>query len=160
VASAALDLSLERRVALEPRVISIVVPGVPVGKGRPRFTTAGGFARAYTPAKTQRYEDLIRCQAYDAMGGEAPLDVPVALCVTAYVAPPKSMPKKKLAAALEGTLKPGTRPDVDNYAKAALDGCNAIIFRDDSLVTDLIVRKRYSSSPRLVITVEVEGDYG
>ena len=50
-------------------------------------------------------------------------------------------------------------PDADNFSKAALDGCNAIIFRDDRLVTDLIVRKRYSERPRLVITVETETEY-
>jgi hypothetical protein len=27
--------------------ISFTVPGVPVGKGRPRFSTAGKFPRAY-----------------------------------------------------------------------------------------------------------------
>jgi Holliday junction resolvase RusA-like endonuclease len=29
-----------------------------------------------------------------------------------------------------------------------------------SLVTDLIVRKRYSERPRLVITIETEAEYG
>jgi Holliday junction resolvase RusA-like endonuclease len=141
-------------------ILSITIPGVPVAKGRPRFTTQGGFARSYTPAKTQRYEDLIRTEAANAMNGNAPLSEPVCMSITAYVQPPKSMSKKKRLDAIEGTLKPTTRPDADNYAKAALDGCNAIIFRDDSLVTDLIVRKRYSERPRLVITVETEAEYG
>lgn len=141
-------------------IISISIPGAPVAKGRPRFTTVGGFARSYTPAKTQRYEDLIRCEATKAMNGDDPLAEPVCMTVTAYVQPPKSMSKKRRLEALDGALKPSTRPDVDNYAKAALDGCNAIIFRDDSLVTDLIVRKRYSERPRLVITVETEAEYG
>lgn len=141
-------------------ILSITIPGVPIAKGRPRFTTVSGFARSYTPAKTQRYEDLIRCEAANAMNGNAPLDEPLCMSITAYVQPPKSMSKKKRAAALNDELKPTTRPDADNYAKAALDGCNAIIFRDDSLVTDLIVRKRYSERPRLVITVETEESYG
>lgn len=144
----------------EPSLLTLTIPGVPVAKGRPRFTTAGGFARSYTPAKTQRYEDLIRCEAVAAMNGDKPLEEAVCMTVTAYVQPPKSLSRKKRAAAIDGTLKPSTRPDVDNYAKAALDGCNAIIFRDDSLVTDLIVRKRYSERPRLVITVETEAEYG
>lgn len=33
-----------------------------------------------------------------------------------------------------------------------------ILFKDDSQVTDLIVRKRYSANPRLVIVMEIEGD--
>lgn len=141
-------------------ILSITIPGVPVAKGRPRITTRNGFARAYTPAKTQRYEDLIRCEAANAMGQLVPLDEPVSVVVTAYVAPPKSWSKKKRQDALDGLVKPVTRPDADNYCKAAMDGCNAIVFRDDSLVTDLIVRKRYSERPRLTITVETEAEYG
>jgi Holliday junction resolvase RusA-like endonuclease len=141
-------------------LLSITIPGAPVAKGRPKLSTRGGFARAYTPAKTRHYEDLIRCEAANAMGERTPIDEPVSMIVTAYVAPPKSLSKVNRAAALDGTIKPVTRPDADNYAKAALDGCNAIIFRDDSLVTDLIVRKRYSERPRLTITVETGEDYG
>lgn len=141
-------------------LLTLTIPGIPVAKGRPRVTSAGRFPRVFTPAKTRRYEDLIRCEAVNAMNGNSPLEEPVCMSVTAYVQPPKSLSKKKRELAAEGTLKPATRPDVDNYAKAALDGCNAIIFRDDSLVTDLIVRKRYSERPRLVITVETGEDYG
>lgn len=140
-------------------ILSLTIPGVPVAKGRPRFTTAGGFARSYTPGKTQRYEDLIRCEAANLMGDRPPLDEACSMVVTAYVAAPKSMSKKRRLDAMDGILKPVTRPDADNYAKAALDGCNAIIFRDDSLVTDLIVRKRFSERPRLTITVETGANY-
>lgn len=144
----------------EPFIVSIIIPGVPVAKGRPRFTAAGKFVRTFTPAKTQRYEDRIRCEAVAAMGDRLPLDEAVSMVVTAYVAMPKSLSKKRRQDAIDGILKPCTRPDADNYAKAALDGCNAIIFRDDSCVTDLIVRKRYSERPRLVVTIEAGEDYG
>ena len=140
-------------------ILSITIPGVPVAKSRPRLSTRGGFARAYTPAKTRHYEDMIRCEAANAMGNRAPLDEPVSVMITAYVAPPKSLSKKRRQEALDGILKPVTRPDLDNYAKTGMDGCNAIVFRDDSLVTDLIVRKRYSERPRLTITIESGGDF-
>ena len=92
-------------------------------------------------------------QALERGGELVELDEPVLVSVTAYVPIPKSFSKQKREAAEEGTLKPGVRPDVDNFSKAALDGCNAIVFRDDSLVTDLIARKRYSHRPRLVVAV-------
>lgn len=139
---------------VDPELIVVTVPGVPVAKGRPRITTRGGFARAYTPAKTVRYEDMVRIAAADQMLGKTPIQGQVTLCVTAYVPIPKSMPKRDQRAAVEGLKHPITRPDADNYAKAALDGCNGILFKDDSQVTDLIVRKRYSDRPRLVITME------
>ena len=43
-------------------------------------------------------------------------------------------------------------------AKAAIDGCNKIVFKDDSQITDLIITKRYGHSPSLIIIVdEIEG---
>ena len=140
-------------------ILSFTVHGVPVAKGRPRLSTRGGFARAYTPAKTKHYEDMIRCEAVDAMGDRPPIEEAVSVVITAFVAPPKSMAKKRRVDALDGLVKPLTRPDLDNYAKAALDACNAIVFRDDSYVTDLIVRKRFSERPRMTITVESGADY-
>lgn len=142
--------------SVEPDLVVVTVPGAPIAKGRPRITTRGRFARAYTPAKTRAYEDLIRCQAVEVMKDRPPLDGAITLAVTAFVAMPKGFSKKKRADALDGILKPVTRPDADNYAKAALDGCNGILFRDDSQVADLIVRKRYSVEPRLVIIMEIE----
>jgi len=140
--------------SVDPELIVVTVPGAPVAKGRARMTTHGGFARSYTPAKTARYEDLVRIAAYDRMNGRTPIQGQVTLCVTAYVPIPKSMTKRDQRAAVDGLKHPTTRPDADNYAKAALDGCNGIMFKDDSQVTDLIVRKRYSDRPRLVITME------
>jgi Holliday junction resolvase RusA-like endonuclease len=139
---------------VDPELIVVTVPGVPVAKGRPRISTAGKFPRAYTPAKTVRYEDLIKIAAYGRMEGRAPIQGQVTLSITAYVPIPKSMPKRDQRDAVEGIKHPVTRPDADNYAKAALDGCNGILFKDDSQVTDLVVRKRYSDRPRLVITME------
>ncbi len=146
-------------IAAAPSILTLTIPGIPVGKGRPKFTTAGKFARAYTPAKTRHYEDLIRCEAANIMGDRPPLDEAVSMVVTAYVAIPKAIKGKRRQDALDGILKPTTRPDLDNYIKAAMDGLNAIIFRDDSCVTDLITRKRYSDRPRLVITIETGTDF-
>ena len=135
-------------------LIVITVFGAPVAKGRPKLTTRGKFARAYTPAKTRHYEDRIRCEAAEIMADRPLLTGAITLTVTAYVAIPKSFSKRARAAANEGLCHPITRPDADNYAKAALDALNSVVFRDDAQVTDLIVRKRYSERPRLVVTIE------
>lgn len=139
--------------------ITLTIPGAPVAKGRPKVTTKGKFARAYTPPKTRQYENQIRCIAADRMGDNPPFDEAVAVCVTAYVKCPKAVKGQKRLDAMDGLTKPLTRPDLDNYTKAALDGCNAVIFRDDSLVTTLVARKRFSERPRLVITIEREADF-
>lgn len=135
-------------------LITFRVDGAPVAKGRPRATTIRGMARLYTPAKTRAYEDEIRIAAAMAMGTRKPFQDEVTLTITAGVPIPASFSKKKRHNAAAGIIKPTTRPDADNYAKAALDGCNGILFRDDSQVTDLIVRKRYAAEPHLIVTME------
>ena len=37
-----------------------VIPGEPVAKGRPKFSTRGGFVKAITPEKTANYETLVK----------------------------------------------------------------------------------------------------
>lgn len=133
--------------------LRLVIPGIPAAKGRPRITTVGGHARAFTPAKTRAYETRIADAGAAAMDGTAPFDQPLQVTITAFVAMPKSLSQVKRAAAIDGALKPVTRPDVDNYAKV-LDGLNGVVWRDDAVVCDLAVRKRYAISPRLEIVVE------
>lgn len=41
------------------QVIEFTVPGVPVAKGRPKFSTRGGYAQAYTPSKTTKAEQHV-----------------------------------------------------------------------------------------------------
>lgn len=135
--------------------LKLVIDGVPVPKGRPRFTKAGV---AYTPAKTRAYEKQAAIIADIGMraNGLKRFECPVTVMATAYLPIPKSMTKKDRAAALSGTLLPAKKPDVDNIAKAALDGLNGIVWRDDSLIVGLSIKKRYGERPRLEIDVFTE----
>ena len=136
------------------RRILIEIPGEPVAKGRPRFgRLANGAPTTYTPAKTEKYENLIKIAAQNAMKGAIPLDQPLRVVVTAYMAMPQGFSRKKRYQGEYGDLKPTKRPDADNFLKAALDGMNGIIYRDDALVTDATIGKRYSEHPRMVIEV-------
>ena len=128
--------------------LSLTIPGVPVAKGRGRATSFGGHARIYTPSKTRRYEDLIRLEAGRAMEGRDQLAGPLSVQVRAFLPIPKSMTKAKRAAALEGQLRPTTKPDCDNFAKVA-DALNGIAWRDDAQIVTLLVTKHYSEHPRL-----------
>ena len=60
---------------------------------------------------------------------------------------------KRREAALRGDIRPTSRPDADNYVKAALDAINAIVIGDDSLVVELVATKRYAAVPALTIVV-------
>jgi Holliday junction resolvase RusA-like endonuclease len=142
------------RVAAEGRAmtdaVTITIGGEPVAKGRPRATRRGII---YTPAKTRRFEAHGRLAAQLAMNGRPPINVPVRAEVTIDLPVPASWSGKRCDAALRGDVRPTTRPDADNYVKAALDAVNAIVITDDSLVVDLIVSKRYATVPQLTIVV-------
>jgi len=134
--------------------ITITIPGAPVAKGRPRIgTDMGGHACAFTPAKTRSYENLIKLAAGEAMNGGAPIDGPLNVAITVYLPIPKSWSKKKTMAAELGHEHPTSRPDVDNFIKAALDGLNKIVFGDDSQVVQLSAEKKFSPRPRLVVSI-------
>lgn len=134
------------------------VNGIPQGKARPRFTKGG---RAYTPAKTRRYEEAVREAALLAaqVQGFVKYDegTPLEACITAWFPVPASWPKKKRAAALSGALYPTGKPDADNIAKAVLDAVNGIAFHDDRQIVSLTVRKRYTfrddDTPRVVVHI-------
>lgn len=61
--------------------MKFTIYGEPVAQGRPRFSTAGGYPRAYDPAKSRDYKDYIRLAAAGEMKGQAPMSA-VALCAS------------------------------------------------------------------------------
>lgn len=141
-----------------------VVPGEPRGKGRARSRIAKGksgkqFVAHYTPKETVEYENLVRMAAHEAMAGEAPTSFPCMVSIRVFCSVPKSWSQKKRRRALDGEILPTGKPDLDNIEKAILDGMNAIVFRDDSVVCDVSKKKRYAETPRVeVIVIELDGE--
>jgi Holliday junction resolvase RusA-like endonuclease len=145
-------------------IVLITVPGEPCAKGRPRIgiNRGTGRAMAFTPSKTVKAESTIALFASHAMAGIAMLEGPLVLEVTAYRS--KGMPGRADAkagtkalqqwlAANAGKITPVSKPDADNYLKAVCDALNGVVFRDDAQIVSMTVHKRFSSSPRLEITV-------
>ena len=130
--------------------IYFVVPGQPVGKGRPRASSRGGFVRMYTDAKTLSYEAAIAHQASFAMSVWSVFDTAISLRVVAFYAIPSSWSKRKQLQALNGEVIPG-KPDLDNVAKAVLDALNGVVYQDDKQVIKLVAEKRYSYDPRIEV---------
>ena len=126
-------------------------------QGRARSVVRNGRVAHYTPDNTVRYENLVKLAAQQAMGGSAPIEVACALVVREYFAIPASWSLKKQRAAALGEIWKTTKPDIDNVIKAVKDGCNKVVWRDDSQVTDLVSCKRYGT-PR--VEVEVRALYG
>ena len=59
---------------------------------------------------------------------------------------PKSLPKR--------VVHHVKKPDADNLAKAIKDAMRGVVYKDDSQIVELIVRKQYGDPPRVVIAVE------
>jgi Holliday junction resolvase RusA-like endonuclease len=135
-------------------IVMYTVYGEPVGKGRPRFAKRGAFVSTYTPQKTKTYEDEIRMMAKAAMGSSEPLETPVTVAIYIRVGLPASYSKQKRKDALEGTLKPTKKPDIDNIAKCFLDAMNDIVYFDDKQVVNLHITKVYAETPAVEVMVK------
>ena len=122
------------------------------GKGRPRFGTVRGQARAFTDSKTRSAEAWVRSRAADAWTG-APLDGAVSLRLEIGVPVPASWSKRKRADALAGAIWPTCKPDLDNVLKLVGDALNGIIWADDKQIVRAEVSRRYVEAPRTLITV-------
>ena len=131
--------------------VQFTVPGKPRGKGRPRFSTAGGFVRSYTDAQTASYENLVALE-YERAGGKL-MDGPVRVMVRAYYPIPKSTSKLLRAEMIDGDVLPRCKPDIDNVCKAVLDGLNGVAYKDDTQVSMLVAERLYGEEPRLDVEI-------
>lgn len=130
-------------------MISLIIPGEPVAKGRPRMTRSG---IAYTPGKTQGYENLVK-MCYMEQGNKVKLEGRVQLSMLAYFQIPKSKSKKMQKAMEEQEIRPTKRPDIDNILKGVLDALNKLAYDDDSQIVSVRVEKFYSHEPRVEVAI-------
>lgn len=130
--------------------------GEPQGKGRHR--TAGGHE--YTPENTVLYENLVKTEYRSQSGKRFPDDAMLDVRIFAYYSIPKSVSKKKRKAMLEKKVRPTKKPDFDNIGKVICDSLNGIAYRDDAQIVDSMVRKFYSDTPRVVVSISnIETEY-
>ena len=136
-----------------PTLVHFVIPGKPVGKGRPRVTTHG----TYTPRVSVLYENWVKTCAEKAMDGLPILEGPINISVRIFIQIPRSWSKKKTNQAINWKLLPATRPDIDNIVKSITDACNGLVYVDDRQIVDIQVSKRYAMNPQVIVNVmEIE----
>lgn len=139
-------------------MLTYLVEGNPVGKGRPKFARRGNFVSTYTPTKTRDYEDLIKDAAKQAMGSNELLETPVTVAIYITVPIPASYSKKRTEACLSGSERPIKKPDIDNVAKCFLDAMNEIVYKDDTQVLTLHITKVYGTSGCVEVMVKEDLD--
>ena len=134
--------------------VMFVIPGQPIGKGRPKVDARGGkFARVYTPEKTANYEWLVAHSAQAAMNGRPLFLGAVAVQLDIRMPIPVSWSLKRQGMASRGEVAPTKKPDIDNVEKAIFDGMNGVVWKDDVQVIEVSKRKRYAETPGVVVIV-------
>ena len=118
----------------------------PVPQKRPRFSKFS----TYDPSKSDKQEFMNKLSTPDDF---AVINDPIIIELEFLMPIPKSASKKAKADMVSGKTRHTKRPDCDNLAKLVLDAMNEKIFTDDSIITKLIISKRYSETPMTIITI-------
>ncbi len=130
------------------------VMGEPKGKQRAKTYRHGNFTKTVTPEQTVVYENLIaleyrrQCKDFHFEDKEM-----LAITIEAHFSIPKSVSKKNRALMIEKALRPVKKPDGDNIIKVVCDALNGLAYHDDAQIVDMVVRKYYAESPKLVISI-------
>lgn len=94
------------------------------------------------------WKSQISSAAVDAMAGRDPLDGPLLLELTFWVARPKGhYGSGKNAGVVKGSapFAPTVRPDVLKLARGVEDALTTIVYRDDAQITTEILQKAYTT---------------
>ena len=120
--------------------IIVTIPGEPVAQGRPRFSTHGGFPRAYDPKKSKEGKQSVRFFVANQMEKEGlvPLEGPIMLQAQFGIKLPTSQERKRNPKPRSWRVK---KPDLDNLIKLVKDACSGIAFLDDNQIVKVSAEK-------------------
>jgi Holliday junction resolvase RusA-like endonuclease len=137
-------------------IVRFVIPGPPVPWRTPKVVRRANSPHpiAVKDPRLRSYQNLAALAGAEAMAGRPPFakDVPLELWLTVVLPAPASWSKKRRAMAIQGKLWPVVRPDLSNYLDAILDGCNSVVWSDDSQIVRFEVDKCYGLN--IGVTVE------
>ena len=130
--------------------MKIIIPGIPIAKGRPRVGKFG----TYTPTKTVNYENLVQYTYMDQAEGKK-LEGALQMVIDLFFPIPKSYSKKRVEAIKEMEEMHTKKPDASNCLKSIEDALNGFAYDDDSQIVDLRVTKQYTlGEPRAEVTIK------
>lgn len=133
--------------------IELVIPGKPMGKERPRAVRRGKFIGTYTPVKTVNYETYIKELFAVRYPDFIPLEGELMIHLTIWSPIPKSTSKKKKMLMLDGMIRPGKKPDIDQVLKIVMDALETVAYKNDNQFVGAVIAKYYSDRPRLQIKI-------
>lgn len=135
--------------------MNFIVEGKPQGKARARtfYNARAGKMQSITPEQTKSYEDLIRWK-YRAAGGQYMGEKVLQVHIKAFYPIPKAFSKGKAYEAIDGNIRPTTKPDCDNIIKVVLDALNGVAYYDDKQVVCVSCNKYYGKEGYLSIEID------
>lgn len=118
--------------------VMFMVNGNPVPKQSFRY---GSNGRSHQPAEVTAWQMTVKSEANLAMGNRTPMTTPVAVTLDFY------LPDRK-------------RRDLDNLAKAVMDACNNVVWKDDNQVHVLKLFKWFGRKETgiTVYVLPIEGE--
>jgi len=131
-------------------MITIELCSNPIAWKRPGRRMIGGNVISYDKQHKEKEQTQWQMRAQYR---EEPLTIPLHVDITFYMPIPKSTSYKMREQMLHDYVKCYKRPDVDNLAKYVLDCMTDIVYHDDAQITELNLRKAYSSRPATLIRI-------
>jgi len=122
------------------------IPGDPIALKRHRH--AG--KKCYDPQKKEK--ETAQWHIKSKMQGLFAAHRALKLVVEYHMPIPKSYSNRRAKECLQG---PHTKkPDLSNLVKFTEDALNGIVWKDDSLISEIVARKFYSEEPKTVFKIE------
>ncbi len=137
----------------------IVIPGSPIAKARPKFSTQGCFPRAYD-SQAKLVKDMRFSLARQVKEMELTLDdivdlreLPLHVSLEYHMPIPESATAASQSVKLWNLELPFIKPDIDNLIKWTFDLLNGIIWYDDAQIVKLEAKQKYSLNPCTIIEI-------
>lgn len=127
--------------------VTIVIPGVPVPQGRPKFARRGNFVTTYDPDKSRKWKEHVKEHAEPQVTELFDKSIPLSITAVFYMPRPASVSATKRPFHI-------VKPDVDNLVKGLTDALTGICWVDDAQIVEIRACKEYSETPQTVLMVE------
>ena len=133
---------------------SFIVPGNPIALKRHRSFQRGKFKGTYDPSKNDKWDFLAKSILHKP---DIPFDEPLSLDLEFCFSRPKNHYRSgKYSNQLKDSAPTWhtKTPDADNLTKFVCDALNGIFWKDDSVICDIKITKKYSDSPCVKISMK------
>ncbi|MEI6258527.1 MAG: RusA family crossover junction endodeoxyribonuclease [Deltaproteobacteria bacterium] len=149
----------------EPNTITLLIPGQPISKNRPRFTRVGKGVRTYSDQSDEEWLWVMVVRQQLKELAVRHFSGAVAMKIVFWMKRPAGhFGSGKNAGVLKASApaSPVTKPDIDNLLKFLADCLNhCSIWVDDSYIADIDMKKRYAepgTEPRTELVLREVND--